>query len=91
MAINNAQTTLNRLYAIRDAALLALANPQADIVMYEIGDRKVMIRNYSDLAILETLIRQYESIVTSDITVLPNMSGASNFPGPLMWEPLQAI
>jgi hypothetical protein len=78
--IIDAQTTLNYLYAIRTAALVALANPQADIVSYEIGDRKVNIRSYNDLKPLEEMIRYYESIVTADVVVLPNMSGISNPP-----------
>ena len=82
--INDAQVTLNSLYAIRTAALLALNTPQADIVSYELGDRRVAVRSYEDLKPLENLIRQYESIVTSDIVVLPNMSGNLNTQGPIL-------
>lgn len=81
--IQDPQTTLNYLYAIRTAALVALATPQADIVVYEIGDRKVNIRSYADLKQLNDLISVYESIVTADVHVLPWMGGVSNPPGAL--------
>ena|ERR1017187_7541774 len=80
--INDAQVTLNSLYAIRTAAILALNTPQADIVSYELGDRRVAVRSYEDLKPLENLIRHYESVVMADVVVLPDMSGSLNHPGP---------
>lgn len=87
--INDAQATLNYLYGIRTAALLALTTPQADIVSYELGDRRVQIRSYEDIKPLENLIRQYESIVTADVVVIPDMSGTVNGPGGIPFSALR--
>lgn len=81
--LQNPQTTLNYLYGIYNAALVALASPQSDVVEYEIGDRRVQVRSFEDLIPLQKLIQMYESIVVSDVTVLPFMGGPSNAPGPL--------
>lgn len=74
MAIRNAQTTLNQLYAIRDAALAALANPGADIAAYTLDGRRVEIRSWADLERLEALISRYEAIVMAGTSVIANFS-----------------
>lgn len=65
MAIRNPQTTLDLFYAARDAALVALANPQADVVSYTLDGRSVEIRTWADMAKLEELIRYYETVVAA--------------------------
>lgn len=80
--LQNPQTTLNYLYDIFNAAVIALANPGADVTHYEIGDRTVSIRDYKDLESLQRLIRIYESAVTADVQVVPYMGGVSDVPGP---------
>jgi hypothetical protein len=72
MGIRNAQTTLNQLYQIRDAAYLALVDPGNEIAAYTLDGRRVEIRSWGDLERLEAVIARYESIVMAGTTVVGN-------------------
>jgi hypothetical protein len=80
--IEDAQATLNRFYALRTSLLVALNNPGADVLSYQIGDRNVSVRSMADIEPLNRMISYYESIVVGDIEIKADMGGLSNLPVP---------
>jgi hypothetical protein len=74
MGIRSSQTVLDQLYAIRDAALAAMANPQAEIVKYTLDGRSVELRSFADIERLEAIIRHYEAAVVASTPVFADLS-----------------
>jgi len=71
--LENPADTLKLLYAVRKAALVALANPQAEIVKYALDGRTVEIRSFEDLDRLNKTIQSYESIVVATVPVFAEL------------------
>lgn len=73
MGIRSAQSVLDQLYTVRDDLL------SGKVASYSIGDRNITLQNLTEL---ETIIRQYETVVLSSENgvVLADMSGVTNQP-----------
>lgn len=75
MPLENPQTRLTQLYAIRNAMEAALASGQQEVAKYTLDGRSVEVRSMADLTGLYQLIARYESIVVAGtVPVLADFS-----------------